>query len=86
MGDRTPYFDCGMLTQTICLAALNKGLGTCILGAGIRFPDVVRRVTGMPATERLIISICVGYADWSNPVNKMDSKRDTIDGTVRWSE
>lgn len=86
MGDRTPYFDCGMLTQTICLSALNRGLGTCILGAGIRFPDVVRRVTGIPATERLIISICVGYPDWSQPVNKMDSKRDPIDGTVRWSE
>jgi nitroreductase len=86
MGDRSPYFDCGMLTQTICLAALNKGLGTCILGSGIRFPDVVRRVTGIPATERLIICICVGFPDWSHPVNKLDSKRDPIDGTVRWSE
>jgi nitroreductase len=75
-----------MLTQTICLAAVNRGLGTCILGSGIRFPDVVRRVTGIPATERLIISICVGYPDWSQPVNKMDSKRDPIDSTVRWVE
>lgn len=86
MGDRTPYLDCGLLTQTICLTALNWGLGTCILGAGIRFPDVVRRVTGIPATERLILSICVGYPDWSQPVNKMDSKRDPIDSTVRWVE
>jgi nitroreductase len=86
LGDRSPYFDCGMLTQTICLTALNKGLGTCIVGAGIRFPDVVRRVTGIPATERLIISICVGYPDWSQPVKKMERKRDPIDDTVRWSE
>lgn len=86
MGDRTPYFDCGLLVQTICLAALDKGLGTCILGAGIRFPDVVRRVAGVPATERLIISICIGSADWSHPVNRMDSKRDAIDNLVRWVE
>jgi len=86
LGDRSPYFDCGMLTQTICLAAVNRGLGTCILGAGIRFPDVVKRLTGIPATERLIISICVAYPDWSKPVNKMDSKRDPIDSTVRWVE
>lgn len=84
LGDRSPYFDCGMLTQTICLTALSYGLGSCILGSGIRFPDVVRRVTGIPASERLIISIAVGYPDWSHPVNKMDSKRDPIDSTVRW--
>ncbi len=84
MGDRTPYFDCGMLTQTICLTALNYGLGTCILGSGIRFPDVVRKATGIPATERLIISIAVGYPDWSHPANRMNTKRDPIDETVRW--
>jgi nitroreductase len=83
-GDRTPYFNCGMLTQTICLTALNYGLGSCILGSGIRFPDVVRRVTGIPASERLIISICVGYPDWTLPVNKMNSQRDPIENTVRW--
>lgn len=86
LGDRTPYFDCGMLTQTVCLTALNYGLGTCILGSGIRFPDVVRRVTGILTTERLITSICIGYPDWTLPVNRMASKRDPIEETVRWIE
>jgi nitroreductase len=86
LGERSPYFDCGMLTQTICLTALNYDLGTCILGAGIRFPDVVRRVTGIPALERLICSICLGYPDWSKPVNRMESQRDPIENTVRWIE
>ena len=86
LGERLPYFDCGALTQSICLTALNYELGTCIQGAGIRFPDVVRRVTGIPASERLIIAISIGYPDWSHPVTKMDSKRDPIENTIRWVE
>jgi len=86
LGERTPYFDCGMLAQTICLTAMNYNLWTCILGSGIRFPDVVKRVTGIPAGERLIISVCLGHPDWDHPANRMASKRDPIEENVRWVE
>jgi nitroreductase len=86
LGDRTPYFDCGLLTQTICLIALNYDLGTCILASGLRFPDVIRRVTGIPSSQRLLFSICLGYPDWTKPANRMESKRDPIDDIVKWVE
>ncbi|EKD27376.1 MAG: hypothetical protein ACD_79C00739G0015 [uncultured bacterium] len=30
---KNPFIDCGIVAQTICLAACEKGLGTCMLGA-----------------------------------------------------
>jgi nitroreductase len=80
--ERQSYFDCGLLTQTICLAALNYGLGTCIMLQGIMFPDAVRRITGIPISERLIISIALGYPDTDFPANRLKSEREPVENTV----
>lgn len=84
MDERGPEFDIGSVTQTICLAALKYGLGTCIQGQGINYPDVVRRHTGLPESKRLMIAIAIGYPDWDFPANKLISEREPLDKITTW--
>lgn len=76
--------DIGAITQTICLVALNYGLGTCIEDQGIMFPEVVRRFTGIPESKRIMICIAIGYPDWDFPANKLKTNREPVDSIVTW--
>ncbi|MBA3030709.1 MAG: nitroreductase [Desulfobacteraceae bacterium] len=76
--------DIGGFVQTICLVALDYGLGTCINGQGITFPEVVRKVTGLSESKKLHTSIAIGYPDWEHPANKLDTVRESIENVVTW--
>ncbi len=77
-------FDLGAIAQTICLAALNYGLDTCIHGQGVSFPDVVRKYAGIPESKRLEICISIGYPDGDFPANKLESMREPLENFVTW--
>ncbi|MAF53101.1 MAG: nitroreductase [Chloroflexi bacterium] len=77
-------FDIGTLTQTIALAAVNYGLGTCIQGQGLMYPEVIRKYTGIPETKRLSINLAIGYPDWDFPANKVQSEREPLEITTTW--
>jgi nitroreductase len=79
-----PLFDVGLFAQTICLVALNYGLGTCIEMQGVMFPDVARKFARIPETKRIITSIAIGYPDWDFPENNLESNREPIDSFVTW--
>ncbi len=53
------YMDIGAIMQTICLAALKYGLGTCIEDQGIMYPELVRKYTGIPESRRIMIAIAI---------------------------
>ena len=82
--DALALFDIGAIAQTICLAALNHGLGTCIERQGVDFPEAVRKYTGIPESKRQVISIAIGYPDWDFPANKIESKREPLENVVTW--
>ena len=73
----THNLDIGAVMQTICLAALHYGLGTCIEDQGVMYPAVLRKFAGIPESRRIIISIAVGYPDWDFPANKVESARES---------
>ena len=77
-------FDIGGFAQTICLAALNYGLGTCIEAQGVAFPDLVRKFTHIPESRRIVISIAIGYPDLDFPANKLQSEREPVENFVTW--
>lgn len=77
-------FDIGAVTQTIALAALDYGLGTCIHGQGASYPDVIRKFTGIPQSQRISICISIGYPDWDFPANRVQSEREPIDNITTW--
>lgn len=79
-----PLFDIGLIAQTICLAAMNYGLGTCIEMQGVMFPEVVRKFARIPESKRIVTSIAIGYPDWDFPANKLESKREPIEDFVTW--
>jgi len=82
--DEIALFDTGALAQTICLAALSYGLGTCIERQGVNYPAAVRKHTGIPASKRLVIAIAIGYPDWDFPANQIASQRAPLDRVVSW--
>ncbi|OEU67387.1 MAG: nitroreductase [Desulfobacterales bacterium PC51MH44] len=79
-----PLFDIGTVTQNICLAALQYGLGTCILNQGISYPEVLNKLAGIPASKRIMISIALGYPNWDFPANKVVSTREAVENITTW--
>lgn len=84
IGPQNCFLDIGALVQTICLVAVSYGLGTCIEDQGIIFPDVVRKLTGIPESQELVIGISIGYPDWEFPANAVETKREPVEGFVKW--
>lgn len=83
LGD-THFFDIGIVTQTICLAAVEHGLGTCIQGQGVMYPNMIREMFGIPDSKHLVIAIAIGYPDWSHPANQMKSDRESLENLSTW--
>jgi len=79
-----PLLDIGAVIQTICLAALNYGLGTCIEDQGVMYPEVLRELAGIPKSKRIIISIAIGYPDWDFLANNLKSEREPIENISNW--
>ncbi len=77
-------FDLGTFCQNICLAALDYGLSTCIEDQGTLFPDVSRKVLGVPDSKKIIISIAIGYADPEFPANNLETKREPVENFTAW--
>jgi nitroreductase len=77
-------FDLGAIAQTIALTALNYGLGTCIQGAGIMYPDIIRKLTGIPESRKINICLTIGYPDWDFPANKVRSEREPVENFTTW--
>lgn len=76
--------DLGTFCQSICLAALECGLGTCIEDQGTMFPEVLRKVIGIPNSKQIVISIAIGYPENEFPANKLQSKREAVENFATW--
>ena len=79
-----PLFDIGAVTQNICLAALQYGLGTCIANQGIAYPEVLQEFAEIPKSKRIVISIAIGYPNWDFPANQVVSTREPIENLISW--
>jgi nitroreductase len=74
----------GAMCQSICLAALEFGLGTCIADQGIMYDQVWYKHANIPETKRLIAGITIGYPDEGFAVNKMITPREPVDKITTW--
>ena len=58
-GSEWEMFDAGIATQTLCLAAQEKGLGTCIMGI---FEDkAVAEAINLPEGQKVGALVAIGY-------------------------
>jgi nitroreductase len=84
LSDAGPLLDLGAAMQTLCLAALNFGLGTCIEDQGGLYPEVLREMAQIPDSKRIIISIAIGYPDWDFPANTLATGRESLENNTCW--
>ena len=76
--------DIGLILQTICLLAYDKGIGTCIMAMSIRNPGLLRKILSIPDDRRIAIGIAMGYPDENFPLNNFERKRADISEYVKW--
>jgi nitroreductase len=84
MDSMAVQFDMGLLTQSICLAALQYGLGTCVIRAPLDFPEVIRKYVNIPQSKRIVIAIILGYPDSDFPANKARTTRESLENITTW--
>ncbi len=82
--DTVYIFDCGTVAQTIALAALPYGLGTCIQRHITNYPEALRAAVGIPASKKIIIGIAIGYPDPDCPTYRLVSTRESVDAITTW--
>ena len=74
----------GILSQTICLTALTYGLGTCIMGIPVLWPEIFRELLNIPEGKSIVTSIAIGYPDFEDPINTFSRPREPLDNLVEW--
>ena len=79
-----PIFDCGLIAENIMLLATKYGLGTIPQAQSIQYPDVVRKVLGMPNSKLIVLGIPIGYPNWDDPINQFRSEREPLDKVAKW--
>ena len=79
-----PLFDCGLVAENIMLLATKYGLGTTPQIQAVLYPDVLRKVLGIPDSKVIALGISVGYPDWDDPVNQLRSEREPLDNISTW--
>jgi nitroreductase len=82
--DITNIFEAGLVTQTIALAALHFGLGTCIQRAAVNYPDAIRDIAGIPESKRILVALAIGYPDMDLPVNTLRNVREEVNDITMW--
>jgi nitroreductase len=76
--------DVGLITQTICLLAYERGLGTCMLANSSRYPELLREMLPIPERKNIVIGTALGYPDLDSPVNHFERKRAELEEVVTW--
>jgi nitroreductase len=75
--------DVGLILQTVCLVAYQKGIGTCIMAVSVGYPQLLRKILSIPEDRRIVIGVAMGYPDQSYPINSFERKRADIDEYVK---
>jgi nitroreductase len=84
LSDAVMAFNVALFAQTLCLAAMDFQLGSCIAQQGISYPEVIRRHTGIPESERIVIGISIGYPDPDFAPNDVLTRREPVNAFTRW--
>lgn len=77
-------FDMGCLAQSVCLAAMEYGLGTCVEYQAVTYQRGIREVLGIPASKKPVCGIAIGYPDPEFPANAVVTEREPVDQKIRW--
>jgi len=79
-----PIFDCGSVAENIMLLAPKYGLGTIPEIQAVFYPDVLRKILGIPDSKLIVLGIAIGYPNWDDPINQCHSEREPLDKATKW--
>ncbi|MFC7293044.1 nitroreductase [Hirschia litorea] len=74
----------GMFMQSVCLAATEMGLGTCIQEAWAFSRKSLAKHFELPDNEILYCGMSLGWPDMVAPLSKFRSKREVVDSFVQF--
>lgn len=77
-------YDCGSAIQNIMLLAASYGLGTIAQAQAVIYPDIIRRVLGIPESKLIALGIAIGYPDPEKLADQARTRREPIDKVVTW--
>lgn len=78
------YMDYGMFLQSIMLAAVEQGLGTCPQAALGEFPHIVKEQLGYSDDQVLLGGMALGYPDMSALVNSYRTPREPVENFTKF--
>jgi nitroreductase len=81
---RPQWSDLGMFLQTFMLLGQEAGLDTCAQEYWSVFHSSVREFVGAPPEELLFCGMAIGHADWSHPINSVESDRMPLEAWARF--
>ncbi|MGX6647507.1 nitroreductase [Maricaulaceae bacterium MS644] len=73
----------GMFMMSLCLAAEEKGLATCMQEAWTPHCDTVAKAIGVEQPDIVYCGLALGHADPDAPVNQLRSKRAEVSEIAR---
>ena len=76
-------FDLGGFSQTLMLAANNRGLSTMPAHAFVKYPEVIRKYLNIPEDETIGIGIGLGDPNKKATINDYKSKRVPLDEILK---
>lgn len=83
--EETAYrFDIGCVTQNLCLAAYEYGLGTCVADQVIAYQKKARELLNIPDNKYFVAGIALGYPDMEFPANQVVSEREDVNNLTSW--
>jgi nitroreductase len=77
-------YDTASLVQNVCLAAFDKGLGTCQSTTLVRYPGLLRQLLPGADEKRLVVAVTLGRPDLEAPANAFERSRASLDELVTW--
>ena len=77
-------FDIGTCVQNIVLTAQAEGLGSHLIGLILKFQNTIKTFLHIPLDKRLVVGICLGYPDTTDPINDFQPQRINLDEAVKW--
>jgi hypothetical protein len=76
--------DIGIMAQTVGIAAVGYGLGTCLSSMVVFWPEIYRELLGIPESKLIALGIAVGYLDSEALVNTFKRTREPINTFTHW--
>jgi len=84
LADAGASYDTASLVQNVCLAAHDKGLGTCQSTTLVRYAHLLRDALPGSAEKKMVVAVTLGWPDAEDPANTFARSRAPLDELVTW--